>query len=236
MNAEERFISVSGLICEPARAKMLWNLLDGRAYTASELSIVADVSASAASNHLSKLLQASIVKVEMQGRHRYYSLSKPEVAYAVESLANLAGNGSTGKTGREAVLNGVKFCRACYDHLAGFVGVKVSEALEQKGYLKKSENAYIVTEKGWKWFSAFGIAKEDFSNHRRPLTRQCLDWSERRPHLAGQLGAIFLEKMHQRKWFKKVRFSRELIVTPKGRQEMYDLLGVNIPDATANAL
>ena len=92
MEVEEKFISMAGLICEPTRAKLLWNLLDGRAYTASELASTGDISSSAASNHLSKLLEADIVKVEIQGRHRYYSFSNPEVAYVVETLANLVSN------------------------------------------------------------------------------------------------------------------------------------------------
>lgn len=226
MNVEGKFVSISALMCEPTRAKMLWNLLDGRAYTASELSIVAATSPTSASNHLSKLLEAEIVKVEIQGRHRYYSLSNFEVAYAVEGLANLANNSSTKSIKKQPEQNGVKYCRTCYDHLAGFVGVKIVETLETKGYLTKSKNIYLVTEKGWEWFLFFNITKEDFNNNRRPVTRQCLDWSERRPHLAGQLGAEFLNKMLERKWFKKVEFSRELVATSKGRQELYALLGL----------
>ena len=226
MNVEDKFVSISALMCEPTRAKMLWNLLDGRAYTASELSIVADTSPTSASNHLSKLLEAEIVKVEIQGRHRYYSLSNSEVAYAVEGLANLANSSSTKSIKKQADQNGVKYCRTCYDHLAGFVGVKIVEALETKGYLTKSKNIYLITEKGWEWFQFINISKDNFNNHRRPVTRQCLDWSERRPHLAGQLGAEFLNRMLERKWFKKVEFSRELVATSKGRQELYGLLGV----------
>lgn len=226
MNVEDKFVSISALMCEPTRARMLWNLLDGRAYTASELSIVADTSPSSASNHLSKLFEAKIVKVEIQGRHRYYSLSNSEVAFAVEGLANLASNSATKSDKEEAKKNGVKYCRACYDHLAGFVGVKIVETLETKGYLTKSKNTYLVSEKGWQWFHFFNIFKDDFYNNRRPVTRQCLDWSERRPHLAGQLGAEFLKNIFERKWFKKVEFSRELVVTSKGRQELYELLGV----------
>ncbi len=225
MDVEDKFVSISALMCEPTRAKMLWNLLDGRAYTASELSIVAATSPTSASNHLSKLLEAEIVKVEIQGRHRYYSLSNSEVAYAVEGLANFAKNSIT-KSVKKEPENGVKYCRTCYDHLAGFVGVKIVEALETKGYLSKSKNIYIISEKGWEWFLFLKISKDDFINNRRPVTRQCLDWSERRPHLAGQLGAAFLNKMLQRKWFKKVEFSRELVITAKGRQELYELLGV----------
>lgn len=226
MQVEEIFVSISGLICEPTRARILWSLLDGRAYTASELAIAADVSATAISNHLSKLLEADIVKVEIQGRHRYYSFSKPEIAYVIESLANLASDKIVGKDKKSVATNGVKFCRTCYDHLAGVVGVKVVEALEKNSLLKKSETAYTVTVKGWQWFGKFNIIKDDFSNSRRPITRKCLDWSERRPHLAGQLGAVFLEKMLQKKWFKRVQFSREMVVTSKGREELFNLLGV----------
>jgi DNA-binding transcriptional ArsR family regulator len=228
MNVEDKFVSLSALICEPTRARMLWNLLDFRAYTASELSIIAGTSPTSASNHLAKLLEAGIIKVEIQGRHRYYSLSNPEVAYAVEGLANLVNNNAATSVKKEPQKNGVKYCRTCYDHLAGFIGVKIVEALEVKGCLTKSENVYLVSEKGWEWFAFFNISKEDFKNNRRPLTRQCLDWSERRPHLAGQLGAIFLIKMLERNWFKKVQFSRELVTTRKGHQELYNLLGIDL--------
>ncbi len=226
MNVEEKFVSISALMCEPTRATMLWNLLDGRAYTASELSIVADTLPSSASNHLSRLLEAKIIKVEIQGRHRYYSLANSDVAFAVEALANLVSNSAAKSIKKEPEKTGVKYCRTCYDHLAGFVGVKIVETLETKGCLTKSKNIYLVSKKGWEWFMFLNISKDEFNNDRRPVTRQCLDWSERRPHLAGQLGAEFLNKMLERKWFKKVEFSRELIATGKGRQELYALLGV----------
>jgi DNA-binding transcriptional ArsR family regulator len=228
MEAEESFVTISGLICEPVRARMLWNLLDGRAYTAGELAICADISATSASNHLSRLLQADIVKVELQGRHRYYSFSKPEVAYAVESLASITGNKSSKQKQQTEVRDGIKFCRTCYDHLAGYVSIKIIEAFEQKKILSINETDYSVTNKGWKWFSQLNIDKADFKPNRRPLTRQCLDWSERRPHLAGQLGAVFMQKILERKWFKKIMHSRELILTTKGRLELYELLGITI--------
>lgn len=206
---------------------MLWNLLDGRAYTATELAVAADISATSASNHLSKLLEAELLKVETQGRHRYYSFARPEVAYAVESLANLANKETSQQMSKNKYDNGIRYCRTCYDHLAGFVGVKFAETFERKEFLHKTETAYEVTEKGWEWFAGFEIFPNNFVGNRRPLTRQCLDWSERRPHLAGQLGATFLEKSLQKKWFKKVQFSRELIITSKGREEIYKSLGID---------
>ncbi|MEE9361135.1 MAG: helix-turn-helix transcriptional regulator [Cellulophaga sp.] len=223
---ENDFISVTSLLCEPSRAKILWNLLDGRAYTASELAVVSDLSSSSVSNHLSKLLKGNLVKVDAQGRHRYYSFANAEVAYVVESLANFANEKSPTIANKQLINNGVKYCRTCYDHLAGYAGVTITEAMVEKGCLTKSENSYFVTKKGWDWFLQFGILESDLVKSRRPLTRQCLDWSERRSHLAGHLGAIFLEKMLENNWFKKVKFSRELVVTSKGSQSIYNLLGV----------
>lgn len=228
MNVEDKFIQISALLCEPTRARMLWNLLDGRAYTASELAAASNISFTSASNHLSKLLEADLLKFEVQGRHRYYSFANTETAYVVEALATLAGNKKFSNESVNNILNGVRYCRTCYDHLAGFVGVTIVEALQAKKYLEKKEHDYLVTKTGWKWLQQFNISEEEFKNNRRPLTRQCLDWSERRPHLAGHLAAVLLEKLLKRKWFKKVQFSRELIVTATGRQEAKEMLGINL--------
>lgn len=224
MDASENFLVISGLICEPARARMLWNLLDGRAYTATELAAAADLSATSASNHLARLLEADLLKVETQGRHRYYSFANAEVAYAVESLANLAG----GRSNTSVQADGVKYCRTCYDHLAGFVAVRVVDALQKKDLLTETASAYEVTGKGWEWLRKFEIFENDLVQKRRPLTRQCLDWSERRPHLAGLLGARLLDAMLEKKWFERIRFSRELILLPKGKREISEMLGISL--------
>jgi len=227
MMEETKFVDVAAMIGEPARAKMLWNLLDGRAYTASELAMAADISGTSASNHLAKLLDADLLKVERQGRHRYFSFSKPEIAYVVESLASLSGHSSK-KIERETAVTGIKYCRSCYDHLAGHVGVKITEALEEKKAIRKHANCYLVTNSGWKLLAELDIAKGEMINNRRPLTRQCLDWSERRPHIAGQVGAMLLDTMLEKSWFKRMRFSRELIITTKGRSEIQKLFGVEV--------
>jgi len=227
MEEANEFISIAALIGEPARAAMLWNLLDGRAYTAGELAISAGISSTSASNHLGKLLEADLLKVEAQGRHRYFSFARPEVAYVVESLASLTNTVNTVKNNK-AVMPQIKYCRSCYDHLAGYVGVKITEALEKKAALIKAGNAYNITQRGWKLLQQLDITEKDIPASRRALTRQCLDWSERRPHLAGQLGALLLDQMVQKKWFKKVQFSRELIITTKGKTELYSLLGIEV--------
>ena len=206
MEEENEFISIAALIGEPTRARILWNLLDGRSYTASELAIAADISSTAASNHLSKLLQAELLKVASQGRHRYFSFARPEVAYVVESLASLT-NADTKIKGKALIMPEIKYCRTCYDHLAGYVGVQFTAVLEKKGMIKKSGTAYHISPKGWKWLSQFDITEKELITKRRVVARQCLDWSERRPHLAGQVGALLLNTMLEIRWFKKIQFS-----------------------------
>jgi len=228
MEDQNNFITISSLLGEQARAKMLWSLLDGRAYTATELAHEADISPTSASNHLSKLLDADLLKVEIQGKHRYYSFSKPEVAYVVESMASLAAPNGKKVLNIKRELSGIKFCRTCYDHLAGYMGVQIADAMELKSLIKKSSGQYTVTDKGWKWIDNFGITKDEILIKRRPLARQCLDWSERRPHLAGQFGAVLLNKMLEKKWFRPIQFSREMIITTKGKKELRDLLGIEI--------
>lgn len=228
MLVEAPFVSLSLLICEPTRARMLWTLLDGKAYTATELMAFTDSSATGVSNHLAKLRKADLVKVEKQGRHRYYSFAKPEVAYAIEALASLAGEPATQQAGKNPKTSGIRFCRTCYDHLAGFVGVALTEALEQQGCLIKADADYTITDKGWYWLADLDINLSDLAQRRRPLTRRCLDWSERRPHLAGQLGATLLEKMVHQGWFRRVQSSRELLLTSKGRQELWERLRVTV--------
>lgn len=230
MSEKEQFIKIAAVICEPVRARMLWSLLDGRAYTAGELALFGEISSTSASNHLTKLLEAHIVKVEIQGRHRYYSFSNTEVAYAVESLAMLASPDLPDHSAKSQAMKPIEFCRTCYDHLAGFVGVQITEALELKGCLEKYGTTYLISNAGWKLFTELDISKLDFEGSRRPLTRQCLDWSQRRPHLAGQLGSVILEKMLKKGWFRKVDFSRELILTSEGRQQLFNLLELNIPN------
>lgn len=227
MADEVQFVKLAALICEPSRAKMLWSLLDGKAYTASELAMLADLSFTSASNHLSKLLEADLLTVSSQGRHRYFSFAKPEVAYAVEALANLSDQKTKSVAGNNAH-SGIKYCRTCYDHLAGFMGVTITEALVNKKLLVEEEKGYLVTAKGWNSFADMGIVKEDMIRNRRPIARQCLDWSERRHHLAGQLGTLLLNKMMQKRWFKRVAHSREMLVTPTGQKELYGLLRIEV--------
>ncbi|HMH24416.1 MAG TPA: winged helix-turn-helix domain-containing protein [Puia sp.] len=225
METEEQFGQIASLIGERARAKMLWHLLDGRAFTATELSLRASVSPQSASMHLNKLIQAGLLSVEHQGRHRYYQFSSRDVAYAIEAIASLLPRGK--KEARELPpVNGhIKYCRSCYDHLAGKMGVALADGLVQRKLITPAGGQYAITPSGKKWFAALDIDIDELKAQRRNFARQCLDWSERRHHLAGSLGAALLEKMLGDDWLRKTKSSRVIIVTAFGEKKFYDLLG-----------
>jgi len=225
---EDNFISTASLLCEPSRAKIVWNLLDGRAYTASELALVSDLSATSVSNHLSKLLNGEIVKVDVQGRHRYYSFANSEVAYVVESMANLSNQKPTSKIDKQLSKNDVKYCRTCYDHLAGKVGVLIADKLISQKLIELRDKTYVVTEKGNKFFSEFGLELTELQKRRRYFAKACLDWSERKYHLAGSLGNAILEKMLELDWVRRTKNSRAIVITSVGQNGLRDKFGIEL--------
>jgi DNA-binding transcriptional ArsR family regulator len=226
MNVEERVdMAVSGIaaaIGEPARARMLYNLLDGHARTSTELAMVAEVSPSTASVHLNRLKRERLVKVLVQGKHRYYSLEGPRVARALEGLSVLAGGGRS-----EFVPNTpsrLRAARACYDHMAGTLGVSLHDRFQALGWL----SGYDLTTAGSKAFAALGIDVDATRALRRRFAYACLDWSERRPHVGGALGAAILKAALKRKWVVRDLDSRALDVTSLGRREMSVRFGLRI--------
>jgi len=224
---ELQIADIATLIGEPVRAKILWTLLDGRAYTATELALFADASPQNASIHLSKLVQADFLEVARQGRHRYYRFSNQDVAYAIEALANLIpANKTEIKSGDEK--SGIKYCRTCYDHLAGKVGVLINEALICREIIAPSGNNYEVSGVGVKWFLNLGINVDTLKEERRFFARPCLDWSERRYHIAGALGAAILERMLLLHWVRKIKSSRAIIITSEGKKGMYESLRIEV--------
>lgn len=225
---EIQFIATASLLCEASRAKIVWNLLDGRAYTASELALVSDLSPTSVSNHLSKLLDGAIVKVDVQGRHRYYSFANPEVAYAVESLANLVPQKPMSKTDKPSPINDVKYCRTCYDHLAGKIGVLIADQFILKKIIELQDKTFVVTKNGAKFFQDFGLNLPELQKKRRHYAKPCLDWSERKYHLAGALGAALLEKMLQLDWLRKTKHSRAIVVTSLGQKGLQNTFEVEL--------
>ena len=228
---EETAVSrIAAAIGEPARARMLYCLLDGHARTSTELAVVADVSPSTASVHLNRLKTAHLVKVLVQGKHRFYSLEGPDVASALEGLSVLAGGSR--KKFVPSTPNRLRAARTCYDHMAGTVGVLLHDRFMAMGWLSarstKSDNSYALTEDGTKAFAALGIDIEATRALRRRFAYACLDWSERRPHVGGALGAAFLTVALKRKWVVQDLDSRALSVTSLGRREMLTRFGLHV--------
>jgi DNA-binding transcriptional ArsR family regulator len=220
MFMEKQFSEIASLIGDPVRSKVLWTLLDGRAYTATELSISAETSAQNISMHLSRLVQSDLLSVEKQGRHRYYRFARQEVAYAVEALANLIpGNIADRKLANESD-SAVRYCRTCYDHLAGKMAVAITGSMLKQKLILQEKNTFIISPKGNKWFDALEIDMALLQEQRRLLIRPCLDWSERQYHLAGAVGAALLQKMLKEDWLRRTRNSRAVIITAKGRKQL----------------
>jgi DNA-binding transcriptional ArsR family regulator len=232
MNARHQDDAVSGIaaaIGEPARARMLFCLMDGNARTSTELAVVAGVSPSTASVHLQRLKTASLVKVLVQGKHRYYSLEGEDVASVLEGLSVLAGGS------REQFVpntpNRLCAARTCYDHIAGRVGVSLHDRFHELHLLStvsKSDTAYEVTSVGIRAFAALGIDIEATRALRRRFACACLDWSERRPHVGGALGAALLKTAFKKKWVTQDLDSRALTVTGFGRREMSNRFGLTL--------
>jgi DNA-binding transcriptional ArsR family regulator len=232
MNADRIDADVSGIaaaIGEPARAQMLYCLADGRGRTSTELAVVAGVTPSTASVHLKRLKGQRLVKVFAQGKHRYYSLNGADVATALEALSVLAGSRSRFVPNMPQHL---RAARTCYDHIAGTLGVLLHDRFNALGWLSKGDardHPYELTPAGMKAFEALGIDVEETRALRRRFAFGCLDWSERRPHLGGALGAALLGVALKRKWVFQELDSRALSVTRMGRREMLARFGLRDP-------
>ncbi len=217
---EDQFIKTASLIGDPTRASILWTLLDGRAFTATELAVSANTSPQNISMHLGKLLEADLLCVEKQGRHKYYRFSNKEVAYAVEAMANLVPKPKVSLKNKPENYPPIKFCRTCYDHLAGKIGVALTDSLLEQKIIIEKNNAYEISPEGEKWFSRFGINIEEAQKQKRIFLKPCLDWSERRNHIAGSIGALLLNKMIAEDWLRRTKDSRAMIITGKGEKEL----------------
>ncbi len=227
-NAGAAASRIAAAIGEPARARMLYCLVDGRARTSTELALVARVTPSTASVHLQRLKSQQLVKVMAQGKHRYYSLGGANVAATLEALSVLAGGSrDIFVPNTPSVL---RAARTCYDHIAGSLGVSLHDRLKALGWLSAASNdggtACDLTLDGSRGFLALGIDVEALRTLRRRFAYDCVDWSERRPHLGGALGAALLHAALKRKWVIQDRDSRALAVTNVGRRELLTRFGV----------
>jgi DNA-binding transcriptional ArsR family regulator len=223
--------SAAFLIADPTRATMLMALADGRARPAGELAYAAGVTAQTASSHLAKLLAGGLLLVETQGRHRYYRLAGSHVALALENLASIAPVPSGGTVRRmppSRDARDLQFARCCYDHLAGGLGVAVTQALQDRALVVATDDKqFDVTPAGIEWFNSMGLDMAGLKPTRRGLARQCLDWTERRHHLAGPLGVAFMTQLCAKGWVRRLKNSRAVQVTPKGWAGLKEQLGVD---------
>lgn len=209
------------LIAEPTRAAMLDALMSGRALAAGELARVAGVSRPTASEHLHRLLGGGLVDVVSQGRHRYYRLAGPQVAEALEALAHLGPSRQVTTLRQSNTARALAYARTCYDHLAGTCGVALLDGLLAEGWLTDADGGYGVTATGTEQFVALGIDVGAIRAARRTFARPCLDWTERRNHLAGGLAAALTARMLELGWFThRTTHDRALRLTDRGRTDL----------------
>ncbi len=220
---------LAALLGDPSRLKLVLNLMDGNARTATELGFAANLSAPSASMHLAKLVRARILAVRSEGRNKYYRISTSEMAHAIEAMAVAAG-ASVSIDGRNPARrlqfgNPWAFARTCYDHLAGWLGVELADALQRREHVVSSGGSYEFTSKGKIFFNEFGIDCAE-QNGGRAFATQCLDWTERRLHIGGALGAALLCAMLRKGWLTKSRIPRLLRLTTSGESELGRKLGL----------
>lgn len=212
--------AVATLIGDPARAALLTQLFDGAARTAGELARGAGISPQSASNQLARLRVGGLIMLEVQGRHHYYRLAGREVAQALEALSALTGPGVALTRPAARFPPELRFARTCYDHLAGELGVALTAALVQRGALTELEHDFRLTTTGEGWFQQLGLDVADLRLTRRVFARRCLDWSERRVHLGGLLGAALLGQLRARRWVVRVGETRALRLTLDGASSL----------------
>jgi DNA-binding transcriptional ArsR family regulator len=222
----------ASLLGDPGRSAILQSLMGGIALPAGELADIANVAPHTASGHLAKLIDGGLLSVERQGRHRYYRLSSPDVADAIEALLVLSARPRSHKAvpaKRRPTTGSLAHARTCYAHLAGWLGVQITEALEQRAFvLSLDAKTYGVTPSGRAWFQSLGVEVPSFNLPPEKLARRCLDWTERRHHLAGTLGCAMFTRFQELKWVVPIQNSRAIRVTLKGKSHFWELLRVPI--------
>ncbi|MFZ0386096.1 MAG: helix-turn-helix transcriptional regulator [Solirubrobacteraceae bacterium] len=245
MPGEADIAKVAALIADPARARILLALGDGRALPATVLASEAGVAASTTSAHLGKLVDGGLLTVRRQGRHRYFELAGPAVGEALEKLMMLAPAAPVRSLRQGTRANAIRSARTCYDHLAGMLGAGMMAAMLERELLAGGDGTftpdegdrlsgpghacdYVLTDYGRSELTAFGIELDALARQRRPLIRYCVDWSEQRHHLAGALGAAIAQRTLELGWITRAKTGRAVRVTPAGRDGLADVFGLTI--------
>jgi DNA-binding transcriptional ArsR family regulator len=224
---EPRLARVAALVADPARSRMLAYLLSGEYASASELAKAASVTPATASGHLGRLLDARFVVCEPRGRHRYYRLADAEVAHALEAMALVAERDEHDRAWSHPERQRLRHARCCYGHLAGQLGVSLFDALQRDEHLMPSATGFDLTSSGRRWLQAIGMTPSVPTGKRR-FAYRCLDWSERRDHLAGHLADELYRHFTASGWLRRTT-GRAVEVTPPGRRELLPCLGADGP-------
>ena len=228
MSNAPHLAEVAALVGDPARANILCALLGGRALTATELAFVAGVSPQTTSGHLGKLLTGRLVVLMKQGRHRYYQLAGPHVAQMLESVMNVALTGPPRFQPKSRLDETMRNARTCYDHIAGVLGVGLATRLTEREFIVLGEDAGEVTPAGAEFLSKFGVDLSSARTKRRIFCRPCIDWTERRSHIGGAIGAALANRCFELKWIERVRDSRALTITPAGRRGLMQVFSLSL--------
>ena len=219
---ESALAAIASAMAEPSRARMLCALMDGRAWTATELCAVVDIAASTASAHLTKLLNSGLLVCVSQGRHRYYRLAGSDVAGLLENMMSVSMRGAKAPVTRTPLA--LRRARTCYDHLAGEIAVGIYSVMQRDGWITDAGDA--VTETGKRELAKLGVALDPHT--RRKPCSACLDWSERRFHLGGDAGAALLIAFEQRGWLQRTPGYREVTITEEGRSALFRVFGIKL--------
>jgi len=242
MNGANPAVSeIAALVGNPARANILMALADGRALTATELAYAAHVSPQTTSGHLARLRDANLLALTKQGRHSYFRLASPKIARMLESIMVVAVDGPQRYRPRWNGDEQLRMARTCYDHIAGRLGVALTDALTRRKHIVLTDDGGMVTRAGEKFLAGFGVDLAEAREGRRTFCRPCLDWSERRPHLAGALGAVLADRCFDLGWIGRTRDSRALKISANGERGFKEIFGISLnaengPSASAKQI
>lgn len=227
MGINPNMAEVASLLGDTSRATILASMMDGRFHTASELAYMAAIKPQTASFHLAKLIEGKLIKVEKQGRHRYFQLAGEDIAQFLESFLAISPPPEVRSLKQSSQMKLLQDARTCYDHLAGKLGVQLTEALTDAGYIKLEDKQFVLTDEGTLFFTTFGLDLAAVKRKRRSFSHACLDWSERRYHLAGALGSELLNQLLSLGWLTRVPSIRAIKVTEKGRTAFKEIFQID---------
>jgi DNA-binding transcriptional ArsR family regulator len=228
MSNAPQMAEVAALVGDPARANILCALLGGRALTATELAFAAGVTPQTTSGHLGKLHAARLLVQMKQGRHRYYRLAGPHVGQMLESIMNVALAGPPRFQPKSRLEDQLRHARTCYDHIAGVLGVGLAERLTEREHVVLGDEAGEVTPAGADFLAKLGVDLSHARAKRRVFCRPCLDWTERRPHIGGAVGAALANRCFEMKWIERVRDGRALTIMPAGRRGLMEHFSLQV--------